>query len=308
MKVCFMGSMDFAAVILEKLNKEFPIDLVVTQPDRPVGRKRILKGTHVKEKALELDIDLFQPENIKKDHDIIINQNFDFIIVAAYGQMIPDIVLEHGKFRAINVHASLLPKYRGGSPMHRAIINGDDYSGVSIMYMVKKMNAGPILSQSKVKIDPDDDVASLEMKLASIGGDLLIETIHDLLNDNVTSNPQNQEKVTYAYHIKKEEQKLNFNKTAKDNYNLVRGLHPWPIAFFEIDQVPMKVYKADYIEEDASKEVGQIVKINKDGVFIQTSKGQFILKEVQLRGKKRMSINDFMNGIGRQLFVEGQII
>jgi methionyl-tRNA formyltransferase len=308
MKVCFMGSMDFAAVILEKLNKEFPIDLVVTQPDRPVGRKRILKGTPVKEKALELDIDLFQPENIKKDHDIIINQNFDFIIVAAYGQMIPDIVLEHGKFRAINVHASLLPKYRGGSPMHRAIINGDDYSGVSIMYMVKKMDAGPILSQSKVKIDPDDDVASLEMKLASIGGDLLIETIHDLLNDNVTSNPQNQEKVTYAYHIKKEEQKLDFNKTAKDNYNLVRGLHPWPIAFFEIDQVPMKVYKADYIEEDASKEVGQIVKINKDGVFIQTSKGQFILKEVQLRGKKRMSINDFMNGIGRQLFVKGQVI
>jgi methionyl-tRNA formyltransferase len=308
MKICFMGSMDFAAVILEKLNKEFPIDLVVTQPDRPVGRKRILKGTPVKEKALELDIDLFQPENIKKDHDIIINQNFDFIIVAAYGQMIPDIVLEHGKFRAINVHASLLPKYRGGSPMHRAIINGDDYSGVSIMYMVKKMDAGPILRQSKVKIDPNDDVASLEMKLASIGGDLLIETMHDLLNDNVTSNPQNQEKVTYAYHIKKEEQKLNFNKTAKDNYNLVRGLHPWPIAFFEIDQAPMKVYKADYIEEDASKEVGQIVKINKDGVFIQTSKGQFILKEVQLRGKKRMSINDFMNGIGRQLFVKGQVI
>jgi methionyl-tRNA formyltransferase len=308
MKVCFMGSMDFAAVILEKLNKEFPVDLVVTQPDRPVGRKRILKGTPVKEKALALGIDLFQPENIKKDHDLIINQNFDFIIVAAYGQMIPDIVLEHGKFKAINVHASLLPKYRGGSPMHRAIINGDEYSGVSIMYMVKKMDAGPILRQSKVKIDPDDDVASLEMKLASIGGDLLIETMHDLLNDNVTSNPQNQEKVTYAYHIKKEEQKLNFNKTAKDNYNLVRGLHPWPIAFFEIDQAPMKVYKADYIEEDASKEVGQIVKINKDGVFIQTSKGQFILKEVQLRGKKRMSINDFMNGIGRQLFVEGQII
>jgi methionyl-tRNA formyltransferase len=308
MKICFMGSMDFAAVILEKLNKEFPIDLVVTQPDRPVGRKRILKGTPVKEKALELDIDLFQPENIKKDHDIIINQNFDFIIVAAYGQMIPDIVLEHGKFRAINVHASLLPKYRGGSPMHRAIINGDDYSGVSIMYMVKKMDAGPILRQSKVKIDPNDDVASLEMKLASIGGDLLIETMHDLLNDNVTSNPQNQEKVTYAYHIKKEEQKLNFNKTAKDNYNLVRGLHPWPIAFFEIAQTPMKVYKADYIEEDALKEVGQIVKINKDGVFIQTSKGQFILKEVQLRGKKRMSINDFMNGIGRQLFVKGQVI
>jgi methionyl-tRNA formyltransferase len=308
MKVCFMGSMDFAAVILEKLNKEFPVDLVVTQPDRPVGRKRILKGTPVKEKALALGIDLFQPENIKKDHDLIINQNFDFIIVAAYGQMIPDIVLEHGKFRAINVHASLLPKYRGGSPMHRAIINGDDYSGVSIMYMVKKMDAGPILSQSKVKISPDDDVASIEMKLASVGGDLLIDTMHDLLNDNVTSNPQNQEKVTYAYHIKKEEQKLDFNKTAKDNYNLVRGLHPWPIAFFEIDQVPMKVYKADYIEEDASKEVGQIVKINKDGVFIQTSKGQFILKEVQLRGKKRMLINDFMNGIGRQLFVEGQII
>lgn len=308
MKICFMGSMDFAAVILEKLNKEFSVDLVVTQPDRPVGRKRILKGTPVKEKALELDIDLFQPENIKKDHDIIINQNFDFIIVAAYGQMIPDIVLEHGKFRAINVHASLLPKYRGGSPMHRAIINGDEYSGVSIMYMVKKMDAGPILSQSKVKIDPDDDVASLEMKLASIGGDLLIETMHDLLNDNVTSNPQNQEKVTYAYHIKKEEQKLDFNKTAKDNYNLVRGLHPWPIAFLEIDQTPMKVYKADYIEEDTSNEVGQIVKINKDGVFIQTSKGQFILKEVQLRGKKCMSINDFMNGIGRQLFVKGQVI
>lgn len=308
MKVCFMGSMDFAAVILEKLNKEFPVDLVVTQPDRPVGRKRILKGTPVKEKAMKLGIDLFQPENIKRDHDLITSQDFDFIIVAAYGQMIPDVVLEHGAFRAINVHASLLPKYRGGSPMHRAIINGDEYSGVSIMYMVKKMDAGPILSQKKVKIDSDDDVASLEMKLASSGGDLLIETMKKLLENTIEAVEQNQENVTYAYHIQKEEQELNFSHSAKDNYNLVRGLHPWPIAFFEIKQTPMKVYKAGYLEDDASNQVGEIVDINKDGVFIQTIKGQFILKEVQLRGKKRMSINDFMNGIGRQLFVKGQII
>lgn len=308
MKICFMGSMDFAAVILEKLNKKYPVDLVVTQPDRPVGRKRVLKGTPVKEKAESLGIDIFQPENIKKDHELITGQDFDFIIVAAYGQMIPDCVLEHAKYRAINVHASLLPKYRGGSPMHKAIINGDEFSGVSIMYMVKKMDAGPILNQRKVKIDMDDDVYSLEMKLASVGGDLLIETMNQLMDGKIRPKEQNPDGVTYAYHIQKEEQELDFNLSAKDNYNLVRGLYPWPIAFFNLDGKPLKVYKAAYRDDNLSKQIGEIVDINKEGVFIQTSNGVFILKEVQLRGKKRMSIGDFMNGLGRQVFAKGKVI
>lgn len=303
-----MGSMEFAAIILERLSKDFKIDLVVTQPDRPVGRKRILKGTPVKEKAVELGLDVFQPENIKKDYLPITSKAFDFIIVAAYGQMIPKHILNHGRFNAINVHASLLPKYRGGSPMHRAIMNGDAYTGVSIMYMVMKMDAGPVLNQAKVKIENQDNVQTLERKLALLGGNLLIETMFSLLEGNIEVKAQDESKVSYAYHIKPEEKKIDMHQSAKACWNQVRGLYPWPIAEMTIKDYDFKIYQADISQENISSQIGEVVRIDKSGVYIQSKDGLFILKEVQLKGKKRMSIQSFMNGLGRDIFVLGHLI
>lgn len=302
MKICFMGSMDFAVEILNGLNDKYGVDLVVTQPDKPFGRKQKLKGTPVKERAIELGLEVFQPSSIKKDYKKIIEEEFDFIIVAAYGQIIPEIVLNHGKYRAINVHASLLPKYRGGSPMHRAIINGDKYSGVTIMYMVKKMDAGLILAQEKVKINFSDNVKTLEKKLAKTGKVLLLKTIDDLLDDKIEAKQQNQEEISFAYNLKPEEKEINFCNKAIDIYNKIRGMYPWPIAEIKVNNKKIKIFKAEYSEENTNKTPGTIYKINKSGVFIQCLEGSIILKEIQLQGKKRMDINAFMNGVGKQFF------
>ncbi len=300
--------MDFAVRILEDLNEKFGVDLVVTQPDKPVGRKQELRGTPVKNRAVELGIETFQPKNIKKDYQKIIETDFDFIIVAAYGQIIPEVVLDHAKHRAINVHASLLPRYRGGSPMHKAIINGDRATGVSIMYMVKEMDAGPVLKQEEVEITLTDNVKTLEMKLADLGSKLLIETMKELINYSSDAIPQDESRATYAYNIKPEERVIDFNQTALDCYNLVRGLYPWPIAVMDIHGMKMKVYKALFSDENVSDVVGEIVRINKEGVFIQTKDGLFILKEVQLQGKNRMGINAFMNGLGKDILTLGRTI
>ena len=308
MKICFMGSMEFAVEILNGLNNEYGVDLVVTQPDKPFGRKQILKGTPVKERAKNLGIEVFQPLAIKENYQRIIEEDFDFIIVAAYGQIIPEIILKHAKFRAINIHASLLPNYRGGSPMHKAIINGDEYSGVTIMYMAKKMDAGPILSQEKVKIDFKDDVKTLELKLAKIGKNLLIDTIKELVEGNVEPIKQDKSKVTYAYNIKKSEKKINFNSKAIDIYNQIRGMYPWPIAEILVDNKKIKVFKAEYLNKNTTKAPGTIYKIDKSGVFIQCLEDTIILKEIQLQGKKRMDINAFMNGVGKQFFYLDKII
>jgi methionyl-tRNA formyltransferase len=308
MKICFMGSMKFAAIILEALDKKYGVDLVVTQPDKPVGRKQVLKGTPVKEKAEDLGLEIFQPKQIKKEYQPIIEREFDFIIVAAYGQMIPKIILDHGRFPAINVHASLLPKYRGGSPMHRAIMNGDKQTGVSIMYMAMKMDAGPVLKQLALAIEDTDNVDTLEEKLAYSGADLLIETMDTLIHSKLDPIPQNDDEVTYAYHIKNEEKFIDVSQSARACWNKVRGLYPWPIAELKVKNHQLKVFQAHYQDENLSHQIGEVVRINKEGVFIQTSQGLFILKEVQLKGKKRMSIQAFMNGLGRDIFIEGQTI
>lgn len=300
--------MVFAKIILSELHQKYGVDLVVTQPDRPVGRKRILQGTPVKEKAVELGIETFQPESIKKAYHRIIESSFDFIIVAAYGQIIPDEILYHGTFQAINVHASLLPKYRGGTPMHHALIQGDDITGVSIMYMVKRMDAGDVLAQESLPITKEDNVHSLEVKLANLGSSLLIQTMEKLQNAGIQPIKQDIKQVTYAYHFKAEEKIIDVNRSAKACFNHVRGMNPWPIAEMYVGHHKIKVYQADYIEDNMSDRIGEVVLINRHGVHIQTKSGVFILKEVQLQGKKRMDIQSFMNGLGKDIFVLNQAI
>lgn len=308
MKICFMGSMEFASIILEALHEKYPVSLVVTQPDKPVGRKKVLMGTRVKEKAMELGIEIFQPVSIRKDNQRILSEEFDFIIVAAYGQLIPESVLYHAKHQAINVHASLLPKYRGGSPMHRAIINGDKITGVTIMYMEKALDSGSILNQEECEITEEDNVKTLEIKLANLGKTLLLETINKFKQGTVQAVPQNDSLVSYAYNFKPHELRLSFNKTAEDFYNQVRGMNPWPISEIYIDQQRIKVYEVDYLSENLSNNVKEVVKIDKSGVYIQCASGVVILKEIQLAGKKKMDIVAFMNGIGKSLFIEGEIL
>jgi len=308
MNICFMGSMDFAVPILEGLHKKYGVSLVVTQPDKPFGRKQILKGTSVKNKALELGIELFQPVSIKKDYQRIINEDFDFIIVAAYGQMIPEVVLLHGTFQAINVHASLLPKYRGGSPMHQAIINGDAQTGVSIVYMEKSLDSGFILSQISCDIKEDMDVSSLEKTLSLLGRDLLLNTIDELLKGKVKPVAQDLAKVTYAYNFRNQDLIINFNKTAKEISDFVRGLRPWPIAYFMFEDKKIKVFEVEYQNINLSDIPGEIVKVAKDGLFVQTKSGIVNLKSIQLEGKKQMNIKDFMNGVGKSMFFAGQIL
>ncbi|MBI9010397.1 MAG: methionyl-tRNA formyltransferase [Tenericutes bacterium] len=304
MRVCFMGSMRFAVSILEGLHQKYDVALVVTQPDKPVGRKKVLKATAVKEKALELGLEVFQPVNIKKDHKKITDLDLDFIIVAAYGQMIPEIVLAHAKTRAINVHASLLPKYRGGSPMHRAIQYGDALTGVSVMYMAMKMDSGEVLNQMAIPIEEFDNVGTIEEKLALIGKDALLETLENI--DEIIPEKQDESKITYAYNIKPEEERIVFNQLARDIFNHVRGFNPWPLTYAVIDDLKVKLYNVEYFDEDYSSNIGEIVKIDKSGVYVQAKQGVVILKDIQLQGKKRMLINDFMNGVGKSLFRVGK--
>ena len=303
MKVCFMGSMEFAVPILEALNSKYDVVLVVTQPDKPVGRKRTISPTKVKEKALELGIEVFQPLNIKDDYKKITEIDLDFIIVAAYGQMIPDVVLHHAKTQAINVHASLLPKYRGGSPMHRAIQYGDKETGVTIMYMAQKMDSGDILSQQSIPILDTDNVETIEKKLGLIGSELLIETLDKI--DEIRPLRQDLDKVTFAYNIKPEEEKVSFNMDALSVFNHVRGFYPSPLTYAVINGLKLKLYEVDYENSNISNNIGEIVKVDKLGVYVQCKSGLVILKEIQLQGKKRMKISDFMNGMGKTLLSVG---
>ncbi len=305
MKVCFMGSMDFAVPILEGLNEVFEVALVVTQPDKPVGRKQILTATKVKQKALELGLKLFQPKNIKEDYEEITSLKLDYIVVAAYGQMIPEIVLSHAFYRAINVHASLLPKYRGGSPMHRAIQYGDSETGVSIMFMAQKMDSGDVLSQKSIEIETDDNVGTLEKKLGVIGRDLLLETLGNITN--IVPQKQDMNDVTFAYNIKSKEEKISFHKSAKEINNHVRGFNPWPLTYCVIDNKKIKLYEVEHFENTSDGLPGEIIRIDKHGVYIQTGHGLLNLQKIQLQGKKVMDISDFMNGVGKTLFTVGKM-
>lgn len=305
MKICFMGSMEFAVPILEGLHKKYDIELVVTQPDKPVGRKRILTPTKVKEKAMELGLKIFQPTNIKTDFEAITSLELDLIIVAAYGQMIPEHVLSHAKYQAINVHASLLPKYRGGSPMHRAIQYGDSETGVTIMFMAMKMDSGDILSQKSIPILETDNVGSIEKKLGILGRDLLLETLEKI--DQIKPVKQNENAITYAFNIKPEEERIQFDKDARDIYNHVRAFNPWPLTYAVINGLKLKLHEVEYENRNLSSIPGEVVISEKDQVGVQCLNGIVYLKEIQLQGKKQLAIKDFMNGQGKTLLQKGNI-
>ena len=294
MKIIFMGTPNFAVPSLEALNEKYEVVLVVSQPAKPEGRKGILKNPPVALKALELGIQLFQPEHIKNEYEYFKNIKADMIVTAAYGQFIPTKILNLYK-KCINVHGSLLPHHRGGAPIQRAIINGDKKTGVTIMEMVKKMDAGRMYASSEIPILDSDNNSSLFEKLAIIGKNLLMENIEDIYNGKNEGIMQNEEEATISPNIAPEEEKINFNIDARKVFNLIRGLSDEPGAYCEYNGQRIKIYKASIEKNDSDASPGTIINIKKS-LIVKCKTDAISILELQLPGKKRMNVKDFLNG------------
>lgn len=294
MKIIFMGTPNFAVPSLEALNEKYEVVLVVSQPAKPEGRKGILKNPSVALKALELGIQLFQPEHIKNEYEYFKNIKADMIVTAAYGQFIPTKILNLYK-KCINVHGSLLPHHRGGAPIQRAIINGDKKTGVTIMEMVKKMDAGRMYASSEIPILDSDNNSSLFEKLAIIGKNLLMENIEDIYNGKNEGIMQNEEEATISPNIAPEEEKINFNIDARNVFNLIRGLSDEPGAYCEYNGQRIKIYKASIEKNDSDASPGTIINIKKS-LIVKCKTDAISILELQIPGKKRMNVKDFLNG------------
>ncbi|PCN45683.1 methionyl-tRNA formyltransferase [Brevibacillus laterosporus] len=305
-RILFMGTPDFATQSLEALiTNGYQVVGVVTQPDRPVGRKRVLTPPPVKELALRHGLTVYQPEKIRESESVqsvLDATRPDLIVTAAYGQILPVSLLEAPKHGCINIHASLLPKYRGGAPIHASIINGEKETGVTIMYMVQALDAGDMISKVIVPIEERDTAASMFEKLATAGADLLIETLPKLLKGEITPEPQNHEEATFAPNIKRENERLDWNKSAREIYNQVRGMNSWPVAFTTFEGKVWKVWWAEIVELAGQLATpGTIIGRTEDGLIIACGAGSIILKEIQPEGKKRMSVYDFLRGAGASI-------
>ena len=242
--IIFMGTPDFAVPILQALIDNYNVVLVVSQPDRLKDRKKNIIPTPCKKLAMDNNIEVYQPNKIKDEYDKILNTKCDIIITCAYGQIIPDVILNYPKYGCINVHGSLLPKYRGGAPIHWAIINGEKETGITIMYMDTHMDSGDIISQRSIKIEEDDNLDSLYSKMSLLGRDLLIDTLPLLIDGKCDRIKQDEKLVSFGLNIKKEEEKIDFNKNAIEVNNLIRGLSSVPGAFCYLDDKRLKIYKA----------------------------------------------------------------
>ncbi len=298
LRIVFMGTPEFSVPVLEALIENYQVVGVVTQPDKEVGRHHEIKPTPVKEVALKNNILVLQPQRIKKEYQEILDLNADLIVTCAYGQMIPKEILDAPKYGCINVHASLLPKLRGGAPIHRAIINNETRTGITIMYMVEKMDAGDILAQEETPIFKEDNVGILHDRLSKMGAKLLIETIPDLINGKIKPIPQKEEEVTYAWNIKREEEKIDFNQRTIDIYNQIRGLNPWPGGYALLEGKVVKIYEARISDSFfTTKKNGEIGKIYEDGIGVSTKDGEIIITKLQPSGKRKMLAKEYLNGV-----------
>ncbi len=297
LNIVYMGTPEFSVGPLRKLIKEYNVSLVVTQPDKKVGRKQEIKYSPVKEFALENNIEVFQPVNIREDYQPILDKEPDLIITCAYGQIIPKVILDYPKYKCINIHASLLPKYRGGAPIHHSIINGDEYTGVTIMYMDTKMDSGDILYQDKIKIEETDNVGTMFEKLSILGSDMIIKSLPGIIDGSIKPIKQDEDKVTYAYNISKEDELLDFNKTSKEVFNKIRGLNPFPVSYALLDNKRVKIYSSRIGNSSKEGKIGEIINIYEDGIGVKTNDGEVIITELQFEGKKKTTVKDYLNGV-----------
>ncbi len=301
MKVVFMGTPEFAVPILKLLIDEYDVVGVVTQPDRMVGRKRIITPPPVKELALEHNIKVFQPRKIKEDYQEILALAPDLIVTCAYGQILPEEILHFPKYGCINVHASLLPKLRGGAPIHHAIIDGYKETGITIMYMSKKMDQGDILTQVKTPILDDDTLGSLQYKLSEMAKDLLKSTISLLIEDKIIPLKQNEEEATYGYNISREEERIDFTKSIEEVDRQVRGLNPVPGAYTTLNGKILKIYDVRFGDRYyPNTEDGTIVDFHHDGFSVVCGKKELVITDMALEGKRRCAAKDFLNGVKKE--------
>ena len=303
-KVVFMGTPDFSVPVLEGLIDEYCVVGVVSQPDRRVGRKQEIAFSPVKQVALKHQIPVFQPEKIRRNYDQILALEPDIIITCAYGQIIPKAILEYPKYGCINVHASLLPKLRGGAPIHHAIMDGYSKTGITIMYMDEAMDSGDIIAQRETPILDTDTMDVLHDRLSIMGCELLLDTLPSILNGTAQRKKQEESEVTYAYNIKREEEYLDFSKSSLELYNQIRGLCPFPGSSCVIGEKEFKVYFARIEKIDTSdKKPGEVLHIYKDGLGIATSDYELVLLDIKPFGKRRMLASSFVNGINKNDYI-----
>lgn len=303
-----MGTPQFSVQVLERLISDgYTIAAVVTQPDRPVGRKRTITPPPIKTIALQYDIPVLQPEKIRKPVEVekVLAYKPDLIVTAAFGQILPKELLEAPPLGCINVHASLLPELRGGAPIHYAIMQGKKKTGVTIMYMVEKLDAGDMLAKVEVDIDETDHTGSMHDKLSKAGSDLVSETIPKLIDKTITPVSQNEADATFASNIKREQERIDWRKSGEEIYNQIRGLHPWPIAYTDLNGETVKIWwgeKMAYSNRGATP--GEIIELAPDGIIVQTGNETAIkLTEVQPAGKKKMKAEQLLRG--NHLFTVG---
>lgn len=299
LKIVFMGTPQFAKHILENLIKNTNVVLVVSQPDAPIGRKKVLTPSPVKQLAEKNNIEVFTPVKIKDDYDKVLKANPDIIITCAYGQIIPKSILDFPNLGCINVHASLLPELRGGAPIHRAIMNGLKETGITIMYMDEHMDSGDIISQESTPILEEDNLESLSTRLMEIGSNLLIKTLPSIIEGTNERIKQDDSKVTFGYIIKKEDEHLDFRKSTKEVYNHIRALSPNPGTYFLMNSKKFKVYNAK-IGLSSNDTPSKIIAIYKDGIGISTIDGEVIITEIQPEGKNKIPVKDFLNGLNKE--------
>lgn len=300
-RVIFMGTPQFSVPILEALIEDQTIEVtaVVTQPDRKVGRKQKLTASPIKQLALDHDISVLQPEKLSGSEEMreILDLDPDLIITAAYGQFVPTKLLNAPAYGAINVHASLLPKYRGAAPIHYALLKGEEETGITIMYMEKVMDAGNIISQRKIPITEEDDTGTLFEKLSILGRDLLMDTLPEIFAKENESIPQDEDLATFSPMIKKEEEQIHWENTAREIFNHIRALRPMPGAYTLLEGERFKIWDSFEVEKETEEKPGTIIKINKTELFVACGEGTVLsLKEVQPAGKKRLDIETYLLG------------
>ena len=294
-----MGTPDFAVPTLQTLIDHHTVLAVVTQPDKRKGRGKTMQFTPVKEKALEYDIPVFQPEKVRGNEEFLSAMealNPDIIVVAAFGQILPESILNLPKHGCINVHASLLPKYRGAGPIQWAVINGEKESGITIMYMEKGLDTGDMLKKAVVPLEPKETGESLHDKLRVAGNDILLEAMEEIENGTIKREKQDNSLSSYAPMLDKAMGEIIWKKDAKEIERLIRGLYPWPSAYTHFAGKTMKVFAADVLEKETGENPGTVVEVTKDAIIVQAGNGCLALKEVQLEGKKRMEVKAFLLG------------
>lgn len=303
--IVFMGTPDFSVPILKMLIENTNVIMVVTQPDKIVGKDKTVSFSPVKKLAIEENIPVFQPLRIRKDFEELKNLDIDLIVTCAYGQIIPKEILDMPKYGCINVHASILPKYRGSAPIQWCLFNNDDVTGVTIMYMDEGMDTGDIIKIKEIPILVSDNVGTLHDKLSIVGRDLLYDVLPTIF-DKTNARIKQGDDYTMAPMIKREDERLDFNEEGKKILGKIKGLNPWPLANIIINNQEIKVLEAEFIEKEI-KNVGIIKEIDKKKLGITCKNGIIYLKKIKPSGKKVMEINSFLNGIDKDKYLNMEV-